>query len=181
VEDLAERLGEPMTIRHHLNVLQAQSLVAASKVPPRRSGDRGWYIPSPKRRRALSQHYGELARQKRVKESVGQEQTEAIFRRWLSACEEAPRPGARLRASRPGGRFLRRAFEPLGKERRGYVRSASTALSPRQPTAWRGLSVGHRLIRRLLGVEPKRELSMATGGRRAASSPRPGSPQSAER
>jgi predicted ArsR family transcriptional regulator len=33
VEDLAERLElTPMTIRHHLNVLQAQNLVVASKV-----------------------------------------------------------------------------------------------------------------------------------------------------
>ena len=33
VEDLATRLGlTPMTIRHHLNVLQAQNLVEASKV-----------------------------------------------------------------------------------------------------------------------------------------------------
>jgi predicted ArsR family transcriptional regulator len=86
VEDLAERLElTPMTIRHHLNVLQAQNLVVASKV--RRSKKVGRprlvYTLTDAADDLFPQSYGELARHlvSEVKETVGEEETEAIFTR----------------------------------------------------------------------------------------------------
>lgn len=86
VEDLAERLElTPMTIRHHLNVLQAQNLVVASKV--RRSKKVGRprlvYTLTDAADDLFPQSYGELARHlvSEVKETVGEEETEAIFAR----------------------------------------------------------------------------------------------------
>lgn len=86
VEDLAERLElTPMTIRHHLNVLQAQNLVVASKV--RRSKKVGRprlvYTLTDAADDLFPQSYGELARHlvSEVKETVGEEEVEAIFRR----------------------------------------------------------------------------------------------------
>lgn len=86
VEDLAERLElTPMTIRHHLNVLQAQNLVVASKV--RRSKKVGRprlvYTLTDAADDLFPQSYGELARHlvSEVKETVGEEEAEAIFRR----------------------------------------------------------------------------------------------------
>jgi predicted ArsR family transcriptional regulator len=86
VEDLAERLElTPMTIRHHLNVLQAQNLVVASKV--RRSKKVGRprlvYTLTDAADELFPQSYGELARHlvSEVKETMGEEEAEAIFRR----------------------------------------------------------------------------------------------------
>jgi len=86
VEDLAEQLElTPMTIRHHLNVLQAQNLVVASKV--RRSKKVGRprlvYTLTDAADDLFPQSYGELARHlvSEVKETVGEQEAEAIFRR----------------------------------------------------------------------------------------------------
>jgi predicted ArsR family transcriptional regulator len=86
VEDLAERLElTPMTIRHHLNVLQAQNLVVASKV--RRSKKVGRprlvYTLTDAADELFPQSYGDLARHlvSEVKETMGEEEAEAIFRR----------------------------------------------------------------------------------------------------
>jgi DeoR family suf operon transcriptional repressor len=86
VEDLAERLElTPMTIRHHLNVLQAQNLVVAAKV--RRSKKVGRprlvYTLTDAADELFPQSYGELARHlvSEVKETMGEEESEAIFRR----------------------------------------------------------------------------------------------------
>ena len=85
VEDLAERLElTPMTIRHHLNVLQAQNLVVASKV--RRSQKVGRprlvYTLTEAADDLFPQNYGKLASYlvSEVKETVGQESAQAIFR-----------------------------------------------------------------------------------------------------
>jgi DeoR family suf operon transcriptional repressor len=85
VEDLAERLElTPMTIRHHLNVLQAQNLVVASKV--RRSQKVGRprlvYTLTEAADDLFPQNYGKLASYlvSEVKETVGDENTKAIFR-----------------------------------------------------------------------------------------------------
>ncbi len=96
VEDLAERLElTPMTIRHHLNVLQAQNLVEASKV--RRSKKVGRprlvYTLTEAADELFPQNYGELARYlvSEVKETVGEEGVEALFRRVAERMvEEAP-------------------------------------------------------------------------------------------
>jgi predicted ArsR family transcriptional regulator len=98
VEDLAKRLElTPMTIRHHLNVLQAQNLVEASKV--RRSKKVGRprlvYTLTDAADDLFPQGYGDLARHlvTEVKEVVGKDQTEALFRRVADrVAEEAPSP-----------------------------------------------------------------------------------------
>jgi predicted ArsR family transcriptional regulator len=98
VEDLAERLDlTPMTIRHHLNVLQAQNLVEASKV--RRSKTVGRprlvYTLTEAADELFPQGYSELALHlvSEVKETLGEQETEAIFRRVADrVAEQAPPP-----------------------------------------------------------------------------------------
>jgi predicted ArsR family transcriptional regulator len=97
VEDLAERLElTPMTIRHHLNVLQAQNLVVASKV--RRSKKVGRprlvYTLTDAADELFPQSYGDLARHlvSEVKETMGEEGAAAILRRVADrVAQEAPR------------------------------------------------------------------------------------------
>jgi DeoR family suf operon transcriptional repressor len=86
VEDLGQRLElTPMTIRHHLNVLQAQGLVAATTV--RRSQKVGRprlvYTLTEEADDLFPQSYGDLAVHlvTEIKETVGLEETEAVFRR----------------------------------------------------------------------------------------------------
>lgn len=96
VEDLAGRLElTPMTIRHHLNVLQAQNLVAATTV--RRSQKVGRprlvYTLTDAADDLFPQSYGELASLlvSEIKETMGPEETEAIFRRIAERiAKEAP-------------------------------------------------------------------------------------------
>jgi predicted ArsR family transcriptional regulator len=98
VEDLATRLElTPMTIRHHLNVLQAQNLVMANTV--RRSQKVGRprlvYTLTDAADDLFPQSYGELARHlvSEIKETMGPEETEAIFRRIADRmASEAPLP-----------------------------------------------------------------------------------------
>jgi predicted ArsR family transcriptional regulator len=98
VEDLAQQLElTPMTIRHHLNVLQAQNLVVASKV--RRSQKVGRprlvYTLTEAADELFPHGYGVLARQlvREVKDSVGLEETRAIFRRMAQRiAREGPAP-----------------------------------------------------------------------------------------
>jgi len=86
VEDLADRLQlTPMTIRHHLNVLQAQSLVTTATV--RRSQKVGRprlvYTLTAAADDLFPQSYGDLARHlvQEVKETLGAEGTADVFRR----------------------------------------------------------------------------------------------------
>ncbi len=86
VEDLAERLElTPMTIRHHLNVLQAQNLVVAAKV--RRSQKVGRprlvYTLTETADDLFPHNYANLARHlvSEVKEMVGKEEAKDIIRR----------------------------------------------------------------------------------------------------
>lgn len=96
VEDLAESLDlTPMTIRHHLNVLQAQNLVVASKV--RRSKTVGRprlvYTLTDAADELFPHGYGELARRlvAEVKETMGEEELRGIFRRIArDLADEAP-------------------------------------------------------------------------------------------
>jgi len=85
VEDLAERLElTAMTIRHHLNVLQAQKLVEASKV--RRSQKVGRprlvYTLTEAADEVFPQRYGDLARYLvgAVKETMDAEEVRQVFR-----------------------------------------------------------------------------------------------------
>ncbi len=96
VEDLAQRLElTPMTIRHHLNVLQAQNLVVASKV--RRSQKVGRprlvYTLTDTADDLFPQNYAKLASYlvSEVKETVGLEEAKAILRRIAGrVAKEAP-------------------------------------------------------------------------------------------
>jgi predicted ArsR family transcriptional regulator len=98
VEDLAERLElTPMTIRHHLNVLQAQNLVTTSTV--RRSQKVGRprlvYTLTDAADELFPQSYGELARYlvSEIKDTMGEEESAAIFRRIADRIAQgAPRP-----------------------------------------------------------------------------------------
>jgi len=96
VEDLAERLElTPMTIRHHLNVLQAQNLVEAAKVHRSQKVGRPRlvYTLTEAADELFPQGYGDLARYLVgvVKETLGEEETRDIFRRVAERmAEEAP-------------------------------------------------------------------------------------------
>lgn len=96
VEDLAQRLElTPMTIRHHLNVLQAQNLVIASKVHRSKKVGRPRlvYTLTDAADELFPQSYGALARHlvSEVKETMGQEEAEAILRRVAErVAREAP-------------------------------------------------------------------------------------------
>jgi predicted ArsR family transcriptional regulator len=98
VEDLAERLElTPMTIRHHLNVLQAQNLVVASEV--RRSKTVGRprlvYTLTEAADELFPQSYGKLARHlvSEVKDTMGEKEAEAIFGRIANRiAKDAPPP-----------------------------------------------------------------------------------------
>jgi predicted ArsR family transcriptional regulator len=100
VEDLAARLGlTPMTIRHHLNVLQAQNLVTAIKVRRLQKVGRPRliYTLTDAAEQLFPQNYGDLARRlvTEVKETMGKEETRAIFRRVARrVAREAPPPVA---------------------------------------------------------------------------------------
>jgi predicted ArsR family transcriptional regulator len=98
VEDLAQRLElTPMTIRHHLNVLQAQNLVVAAKV--RRSQKVGRprlvYTLTETADDLFPHNYANLARHlvSEVKETVGKEEAKDILRRVADRiAQEAPLP-----------------------------------------------------------------------------------------
>jgi predicted ArsR family transcriptional regulator len=98
VDDLAQRLElTPMTIRHHLNVLQAQNLVEASRVQrsQRVGRPRLVYTLTEEAEELFPQSYGELARHlvSEVKETMGPEGTRAIFERIADKiAAEAPPP-----------------------------------------------------------------------------------------
>jgi predicted ArsR family transcriptional regulator len=98
VEDLAERLElTPMTIRHHLNVLQAQNLVVASEV--RRSKTVGRprlvYTLTEAADELFPQSYSELARHlvSEIKDTMGTKEVEAMFGRIANRiAKDAPPP-----------------------------------------------------------------------------------------
>jgi DeoR family suf operon transcriptional repressor len=98
VEDLAQRLElTPMTIRHHLNVLQAQNLVVASTVHRSKKVGRPRlvYTLTDAADELFPQSYGQLARHlmSEVKQTMGQDEAEAILRRVAErVASEAPPP-----------------------------------------------------------------------------------------
>jgi predicted ArsR family transcriptional regulator len=175
VEDLADRLElTPMTIRHHLNVLQAQNLVVASKV--RRSQRVGRprlvYTLTDSADDLFPQSYGELARHlvSEVKETVGEEETRAIFRRIADRIvNEAPAPVG-------GQSFEERMeqvtgfLESLGfilrweKTDEGYIFMNINCPYRRVASVHGELcAMDTMLLTGLLGVEPKRLGSLREG------------------
>ena len=175
VEDLAKQLElTPMTIRHHLNVLQAQNLVEASKV--RRSKRVGRprlvYTLTEEADDLFPQGYGRLASQlvTEVKETVGGEETEAMFRRI------AERVAAQAPPVEEGQTFEDRLdqvsefLEDQGFLSRWEERDDGYVLT-NVNCPYRRVSRHHgevclldtELIRRLLGVEPQRLSSQRAG------------------
>ena len=175
VEDLAQRLElTPMTIRHHLNVLQAQNLVEASKV--RRSKKVGRprlvYTLTDAADDLFPQSYGELARHlvSEVKETVGVEEAEEIFRRVADrVAKDAP-------AAVPGQSFEERLAQVIDfMEEQGFIsrweRSDEGYVITNINCPYRIVSRDHEevcimdteILTQLLGVVPQRMTSMQEG------------------
>jgi predicted ArsR family transcriptional regulator len=168
VEDLAERLElTPMTIRHHLNVLQAQNLVMTSKVRRLQKVGRPRlvYTLTDAADELFPQNYGNLARLivGEVKETVGVEETEAILRRVAERlAEEAPPPTA----DQSFGERVAQVVDFMDeqgfltrweKTDEGYVLT-NINCPYRRVTREHGevCLMDTELLSRLLGVEPKR-------------------------
>jgi len=175
VEDLATRLElTPMTIRHHLNVLQAQNLVEAAKV--RRSQKVGRprlvYTLTDAADDLFPQNYGELARHlvTEIKETVGTADTEDIFRRVANRiAQDAPLPG-------PGQTFEERLDQvTMFLEEKGFLftweKGDEGYVMRNINCPYRTVSQEHAevcamdaiLIDRLLGVESKQVSSLREG------------------
>jgi predicted ArsR family transcriptional regulator len=168
VEDLAERLElTPMTIRHHLNVLQAQNLVVAAKV--RRSQKVGRprlvYTLTETADDLFPQGYGKLASYlvSELKETLGVEEAQAIFRRVAErVAQDAPSPVE--------GRSFEERLEKAADfmEEQGFIvrweKTDEGYIFTNINCPYRRVTREHgeicvmdtALITRLLGVEPKR-------------------------
>ncbi|MGD8792080.1 MAG: ArsR family transcriptional regulator [Anaerolineae bacterium] len=175
VDDLAQQLElTPMTIRHHLNVLQAQNLVVASKV--RRSKKVGRprlvYTLTEAADDLFPQGYGDLARHlvTEVKEVVGQQETEALFRRVAErVAEDAPVPAE--------GQSFEDRLEQVADflEEQGFLsrweKTDEGYVLTNVNCPYRQVSQQHEevcildteLIKNLLGVQPQRMSSMKAG------------------
>ena len=96
VEDLAKRLGlTPMTIRHHLNVLQAQNMVMVAEIKrsPTVGRPRLLYSLTETVEELFPQGYGRLASYlvRELKERMGAKEVESLFRRVAERmAQEAP-------------------------------------------------------------------------------------------
>jgi predicted ArsR family transcriptional regulator len=175
VEDLAQRLGlTPMTIRHHLNVLQAQNLVEAAKV--RRSQKVGRprlvYTLTEAADSIFPQSYGDLARYlvSEVKDSLGEERMRALFQRVASRmAKEAPPPIQ-------GQSFEERLAQVTDfLEDRGFIsrweRTDEGYIFTNINCPYRRVTREHEdlcimdtmLMKQLLGVEPQRLNSLQEG------------------
>ncbi len=175
VEDLARHLElTPMTIRHHLNVLQAQNLVIASKV--RRSKKVGRprlvYTLTDAADELFPSGYGVLARHlmSEVKDTMGESEAEAILRRVADrVASEAPPPV-------PGQGFearLQQAVDFL--ENQGFIsrwdKTAEGYVITNINCPYRHVSREHNevcimdteILSNLLGIEPQRLSSMRDG------------------
>jgi predicted ArsR family transcriptional regulator len=121
VDDLAQRLElTSMTIRHHLNVLQADGLLAADKVRRvKRAGrPRLVYTLTEKAHGLFPQNYDELAREllTEMKSMMSDDELEAMFERIVDRLAAgAPHP-------RPGESFEERLAEVAGfLEEHGFI------------------------------------------------------------
>jgi DeoR family suf operon transcriptional repressor len=176
VEDLAESLElTPMTIRHHLNVLQAQNLVVASKV--RRSKRVGRprlvYTLTDAADELFPHGYGDLARRlvSEVKETMGEEEVQAIFRRIaIDLADEAP-PAEKGQSFEDRLDQISEFLEERGflsrweKTDEGYVLT-NVNCPYRQVSREHGevCIMDLELLERVLGVKPHRVESMRSGG-----------------
>ena len=175
VEDLAQRLElTPMTIRHHLNVLQAQNLVVASKVHRSKKVGRPRlvYTLTEAADDLFPQSYGQLARHlvSEVKETMGEEEAEAILRRVAErVASEAPPPV-------DGQQFEQRLDQVVDfMEDQGFISRWEKAEDGYVITnvncPYRHVSQEHEqvcimdteILKKLLGVAPQRLSSMRAG------------------
>lgn len=165
VEDLAQRLQlTPMTIRHHLNVLQAQNLVMAAKVRRLQTVGRPrlLYTLTEAAEDLFPQGYETLARQlvTEVKETMGPDETRAMFQRIAERiARDAPKPT-------PGQTFEQR-LEQISRflEKSGFIftwtKTDGGYLFANANCPYRRVSQDHSevcvmdtmLISRLLGIE----------------------------
>jgi len=175
VEDLAERLElTPMTIRHHLNVLQAQNLVEAAKV--RRSQKVGRprlvYTLTEAADDLFPQSYGDLASLlvTEVKDTVGEEETKAIFHR---VADRVAKGGPQPKEGQP---FEERLIQVVGfmeslgflsrweKTDEGYVLTNINCPYRRVTREHDEVCImDTSLLNQLLEVEPQRLTSMEAG------------------
>lgn len=172
VEDLAARLElTPMTIRHHLNVLQAQNLVTATKVRrlQRVGRPRLVYALTDAADELFPQNYGELARRMvtEFKETMGREETRAMFRRIaVRVARQAPEPTE-------GQTFEERLTQVAGfLEEQGLVnrweKTDEGYVFTNVNCPYRRVAQEHSetceldvaLLTELLGIEPKRLTSL---------------------
>jgi predicted ArsR family transcriptional regulator len=175
VDDLAQRLElTPMTIRHHLNVLQAQNLVITSKVRRLQKVGRPRlvYALTETADEIFPQNYSDLARHlvSEVKETLGEEELEAILRRVADrVAQDAPSPvrgqSFEDRLSQVAGFLEEQGFLSRWEETdEGYVMTNINC-------PYRRVSREHEevcimdtaLITKLLGVKPQRLSSMRAG------------------
>jgi predicted ArsR family transcriptional regulator len=175
VEDLAQRLElTPMTIRHHLNVLQAQNLVVASKVHRSKKVGRPRlvYTLTEAADDLFPQSYGQLARHlvSEVKETMGEDEAEAILRRVAErVASEGPPPVE-------GQQFEQRLDQVIDfMQDQGFISRWEKADDGYVITnincPYRHVSQEHdqvcimdtEILNKLLGVEPQRLSSMRTG------------------
>jgi predicted ArsR family transcriptional regulator len=175
VEDLAERLElTPMTIRHHLNVLQAQNLVVATEV--RRSQKVGRprlvYTLTETADDLFPQGYGKLASYlvSEVKETMSAEEAQAIFSRVAErVAQDAPAPvegrSFEERLDKAAAFMEEQGFiVRWEKTDEGYI-FTNINCPYRRVTREHGeiCLMDTALITRLLGVEPKRLSSEQRG------------------
>ncbi len=175
VEDLAQRLElTPMTIRHHLNILQAQNLVVASKVHRSKKVGRPRlvYTLTDAADDLFPQSYGELARHlvSEVKETMGQQEAEAILRRVADrVASEAPPPvagqGFEDRLSQAMGFLHEQGFlsrwEKVGD---GYIiRNINCPYRHITREHDEVCIMDTEILTKLLGVAPQRLTSMRAG------------------
>lgn len=167
VEDLASRLElTAMTIRHHINVLQAQNLVVAAKVRRRQKVGRPRlvYTLTEAADELFPQSYGELAKYlvSEVKASMGADQTQRIFERIAERiAQDAP-------DSYPGQSFEERLEQVTAfLNRQGFLFSWEKTdegyVLANVNCPYRRVASEHRevcamdsiLLERLLGTEPE--------------------------
>ena len=175
VDDLAQRLElTPMTIRHHLNVLQAQNLVMASKVHRSKKVGRPRlvYTLTEAADELFPQSYGNLALHlvSEVKESMGQDQAEAILRR---VADRVAREGPPLVEGQPFDQRLDQVVDFM--QDHGFISHWEEAENGYVLTnincPYRRVSQEHNevcimdteILTKLLGVVPERLSSMHTG------------------
>jgi predicted ArsR family transcriptional regulator len=175
VEDLAQRLElTPMTIRHHLNVLQAQNLVVASKVHRSKKVGRPRlvYTLTEAADDLFPQSYGQLARYlvTEVKESMGADEAEAILRRVADrVASQGPPPVE-------GQQFEQRLEQVIDfMHEQGFIsrweETEDGYVLTNINCPYRHVSQEHdqvcimdtEILHKLLGVEPRRLSSMTDG------------------